>query len=83
LNAAAESQELVFATPGPGEQVLITNKMLNQINAPVLKAEKELAKATAEYKGMPGRLPLGEVNPGQQVLETEVKQLLHAIRMAA
>lgn len=31
----------------------------------------------------PGRLPLGQVNPGQQILDVETKLLTHAIRIAA
>ena len=31
----------------------------------------------------PARLPLAEVNPGQQVLDVETKLLTHAIRIAA
>lgn len=48
-----------------------------------ITAEQELRTAQAAYNALPARLPLGEVNPEQQVLETELKQLLHGFRMAA
>lgn len=83
LVAAVGAQELALSTPEPGETMLITNQMLNDLNAPVIKVEKELAQADEVYQSIPGRLPLGEVNPGQQVLESEMKQLLHGFRMAA
>lgn len=35
------------------------------------------------YNSIPTRLPLGEVNLSQQVLESELKQLLHGFRMAS
>ena len=83
LAAAADFQELVMASPAPGTVVTITNKMLNELNAPVLAAEKQLAQASKDYQAVVAKLPLGEVNPGQQVLESELKQVLHAFRMAA
>ena len=72
-----------MASPAPGTVVTITNKMLNELKAPVLAAEKQLAQASKEYQAIAAKLPLGEVNPGQQVLESELKQVLHAFRMAA
>ncbi|MGP5690694.1 putative transposase [Glutamicibacter ardleyensis] len=83
LAAAADFQELLMASPEPGTAVTITNKMLNELNAPVLAAEKQLVQASKEYQAIAAKLPLGEVNPGQQVLESELKQVLHAFRMAA
>lgn len=61
----------------------IPPKMLNDLNAPVFQAEKVLAKANEEHQGTATRLSLGEVNPGQMVLDAELKQLLHGFRMAA
>ncbi|MCW4466565.1 hypothetical protein OK351_13785 [Glutamicibacter sp. MNS18] len=83
LVATVESQELALSTPDPGEPRLVTNAMLNELNAPVIKLEKHLAKANQAYQAIPARLPLGEVNPEQVVLDTEPKQLLHVFRMAA
>ncbi|WP_431711543.1 putative transposase [Glutamicibacter uratoxydans] len=83
LVGVVQAQEVALSTPQPGETLLVTNKMLNDVNAPVIKLEKQLAKANAAYQKIPARLPLGEVSPGQVVLDTELKQLLHAFRMAA
>ena len=38
---------------------------------------------SAPCSAIPARLPLGQVHPGQQVLDTETKLITHAIRMAA
>lgn len=83
LAGAVEAQELRLTTPEPGENLVFTNQMHNELWAPVTKAKKELDQAEAAYKKIPTRLPLGEVNPGQLVLDTELKQLMHAFRMAA
>ena len=39
--------------------------------------------ALAAHRAIPARLPLSQVNPGQQVLDTETKLIHHAIRIAA
>lgn len=83
LGSVADVQMLRLNTPEPGEARVVSNAEVNQINAPVIKAEQALAKATKTWEKIPARLPLGEVNPGQLVLETEHKALLHAVRMAA
>ena len=61
----------------------MTNSMLNEVRAPLITAATELAAATTVYKRLPAKVALGEVNPCQQMLETELKQLLYALRMAA
>ena len=58
-------------------------QMINTINADVHTAEKTLDAALAAHKAIPARLPLSQVNPGQQVLDTETKLIHHAIRIAA
>jgi len=63
--------------------VLLTNQMINTINTDVHTAEKALDAALAAHQAIPARLPLAQVNPGQQVLDTETKLLTHAIRIAA
>lgn len=83
LAGIVDAQELELATPEPGETRLITNAMLTDLRMPLVKTELELQAAQAAYQLLPARLPLGEVNPEQQVLETEVKQLLHGLRMSA
>ena len=46
-------------------------------------AQTALDAAQAAHQAIPARLPLAEVNPGQQVLDTETKLIHHAIRIAA
>jgi hypothetical protein len=46
-------------------------------------AEADLDTAQATHRAIPARLPLSQVNPGQQVLDTQTKLISHAIRIAA
>ena len=46
-------------------------------------AGADLDDAQAAHRGVPARLPLGQVNPGQQVLNVQTKLITHAIRIAA
>ncbi len=78
-----DEQLLALRSPAPGISTVITNQTLNQITAPVHAARAELDAAVAAHRAIPTRLPLGQVRPGQQVLDTETKLLTHAIRMAA
>ena len=57
--------------------------MINTINADVHAAEQALDAALAAHQAIPARLPLAQVHPGQQVLDTETKLIHHAIRIAA
>ena len=66
-----------------GGTTVVTNEMINTINADVHAAEATLDAALAAHQAIPARLPLAEVNPGQQVLDTETKLIHHAIRIAA
>ncbi len=74
---------LVAHSPQPGTTVVLTNTMINIINADVHAAQTALDAAQAAHQAIPARLPLAEVNPGQQVLDTETKLIHHAIRIAA
>ena len=74
---------LVAHSPQPGTTVVLTNTMINTINADVHAAQTALDAAQAAHQAIPARLPLAEVNPGQQVLDTETKLIHHAIRIAA
>ena len=67
----------------PGTSVLLTNTMINTINAGMHTAETELYTAIAAHQAIPARLPLARVHPGQQTLDTETKLIHHAIRIAA
>jgi len=46
-------------------------------------AQDGLDAALAAHQAIPARLPLAQVNPGQQMLDTETKLIHHAIRIAA
>jgi transposase len=80
---ASDAALLAAHSPQPGTSVVLTNEMINIINADVHAAEKALDAASAAHQAIPARLPLAEVNPGQQVLNTETKLIHHAIRIAA
>src|SRR6185436_18087654 len=62
---------------------VLTNRILDTVNAEVHTADPALDAALAAHQAIPARLPLSQVNPGQQVLETETKLIDHAIRIAA
>ena len=74
---------LAASTPPPGVTTVVTNEMINTINTDVHAAEATLDAALSEHQAIPARLPLAEVHPGQQVLDTETKLIHHAIRIAA
>src|ERR1019366_3515325 len=46
-------------------------------------AEADLDTAQETHRVIPARLPLGQVAPGQQVLDIQTKLITHAIRIAA
>jgi len=79
----AKAELLAAHSPKPGTTVMLTNTMINTINTNVHTAEKTLDTALAAHAAIPTRLPLSQVNPGQQVLDTETKLIHHAIRIAA
>jgi transposase-like protein len=83
--ALARTDAALLAThpTAPGEPVLITNQTHDAITADLRQAEADLDGAQAVHRAIPTRLPLAEVNPGQQVLDTQTKLITHAIRMAA
>jgi transposase len=81
--ARADAAMLELASPTPGHPVTITNTQHNQVTADLHTAADRLAALEADYQAIPARLPLSQVNPGQQVLETETKLITHAIAMTA
>ncbi|MCZ2405094.1 hypothetical protein IV498_18530, partial [Paenarthrobacter sp. Z7-10] len=82
--ADTDAAMLNLRTPDPGTgEVLITNAMANAVNAPLSDAGAALDRAETVHKEIPARVPLGELAPGQQILDTDVKLITHAIRMAA
>ena len=87
LAAAAQAQRdaslAALRNPAPGQPVTITNQMINALDAPVQAACRELDEADTAAAATPARVPLGTLAPDMMRLETEVKQITHAIRMAA
>jgi transposase-like protein len=87
LAAAAEAQRdaslAALRNPPPGQPVTITNQMINALDAPVEAAHRELEAAQDAAAAVPARIRLGEIAPDMARLEAEVKQITHAIRMAA
>ena len=87
LAAAAEAQRdaslAALRNPAPGQPVTITNQMINALDAPVEAARRELAEADTAAAATPARVPLGTLAPDMVRLDAEVKQITHAIRMAA
>ena len=87
LAAAARAQRddslAALRNPAPGQPVTITNQMINALDAPVEAAHRELEAAEDAAAAVPARIRLGEIAPDMVRLEAEVKQITHAIRMAA
>jgi transposase len=81
--AATDAAMLDVVTPPPGQSVLITNTDHDQLTAGLRAAETELDNAQETHRAIPARLPLGQVAPGQQVLDVQTKLITHAIRIAA
>ena len=87
LAAAAQAQRdaslAELRNPAPGQPVTITNQMINALDAPVEAAWAGLQAAQDAAAAVPARIRLGEIAPDMVRLEAEVKQITHAIRMAA
>ena len=87
LAAAAKAQRdaslAALRNPAPGQPVTITNQMINALDAPVQGACRELDEADTAAAATPARVPLGTLAPDMMRLETEIKQITHAIRMTA
>ena len=69
--------------PVPGTTVVITNKTLARLGAPVETARRKLQAACDAAAAVPAKIPLGQHNPAMVRLDTETKLITHAIRMAA
>ena len=87
LAAAAQAQRdaslAAVRNPAPGQPVTITNQMINALDAPAEAAWAGLQSAQDAAAAVPARVRLGEIAPDMVRLEAEVKQIIHAIRMAA
>ena len=70
-------------SPALGQAPYLTNQMINDLNAPAEAAYRELAAAGDAAAAVPARVRLGDLAPDMVRLETEVKQITHAIRMTA
>ena len=81
--AATDALLLQWRSPQPGSPVTLSNTDHNRITAPLRDAEQALHQAQQAHANTPTRLPLAQVNPGQQVLDIETKLITHAIRIAA
>ena len=57
--------------------------MINALDAPVEAAHRELEAAADAAAAVPARIRLDQIAPDLARLEAEVKQITHAIRMAA
>ena len=81
--ARTDAALLEAFTPPIDEPVLITNAAHDGLTADLRAAEADLDGAQAAHRAVPTRLPLAQVNPGQQVLNIQTKLITHAIRIAA
>jgi hypothetical protein len=80
---AADRHLLAVSSPQPGTSVVLTNQVINTINTDAHTAQATLNAAIDAHQAIPARLPLAQVHPGQQVLDSETKLIHHAIRIAA
>ncbi len=69
--------------PAPGTTVVIKNKTLARLEAPVGTARRKLQAAQDAARVVPAKIPLGQHNPKMVRLDTETKLITHAVRMAA
>jgi transposase len=81
--AARDAALLQLRSPAPGQAAWLTNQVINALAAPVEAAWRELEEADTAAAATPARIPLGTLSPDMVRLEAEVKQITHAIRMAA
>jgi len=81
--AATDAALLDAVSPPEGQAVLITNADHDRLTADLRAAESNLDAAQATHRAIAARLPLAQVNPGQQVLDIQTKLITHAIRIAA
>ncbi|MBP2414261.1 transposase [Arthrobacter stackebrandtii] len=82
--AIADLNLLALKTPTEGtDEITVTSAMHNHVMAPVWEAESALVAAENVHQSIPAKIRLGDLNPGQQVLDIEVKLIHTGIRMAA
>jgi hypothetical protein len=81
--AARDAALLQLRSPAPGQAAYLSNQVINALAAPVEAAWRELDEADQAAAAIPARVPLGTLSPDMVRLDAEVKQITHAIRMAA
>jgi lambda repressor-like predicted transcriptional regulator len=81
--AARDAALLQLRSPAPGQAAYLTNQVINALAAPVEAAGRELDEADQAAAAIPARIPPGTLAPDMARLDAEVKQITHAIRMAA
>ena len=79
---ARDAALLELRSPAPGQAAYLSNQVINALAAPVEAAWRDLDDAE-QAAAVPARVPLGTLSPDMVRLEAEVKQITHAIRMAA
>src|SRR5580658_4403040 len=80
---ARDAALLQLRSPAPGQAAYLTNQVINALDAPVEAAWHDLDEAEQAAAAIPARIPLGTLAPDMVRLDAEVKQITHAIRMAA
>ena len=80
---ARDAALLQLRSPAPGQAAYLSNQVINALDAPVQAAWRELDEADQAAAAIPARTRLGELAPDMVRLDAEVKQITHAIRMAA
>jgi hypothetical protein len=80
---ARDAALLQLRSPATGQAAYLTNQLINALTAPVEAACLELEHAEHAAAATPARVPLSALSPDMARLEAEVKQITHAIRMAA
>ena len=80
---ARDAALLQLRSPAPGQAAYLSNQVINALGAPVEAAYQELEQADQAAAAIPARIPLGDLAPDMVRLDAEVKQITHAIRMAA
>jgi transposase-like protein/helix-turn-helix protein len=81
--AARDAALLQLRSPAPGQAAYLTNQVINALAAPVEAAWRDLDDAGQAAAAIPARVRLGTLAPDMVRLDAEVKQITHAIRMAA
>jgi hypothetical protein len=81
--AARQAKLSDLRSPAPGQETLITNATLANLDKPADAARRALDQAQAAARQVPAKIPLGQHHPDMMRLDTETKLITHAIKMAA